>query len=292
MAKSLDEGFDTFLSWLVPLKSENKKAQDHKDSVQSCLESNFGCYRFFETGSFGHGTGVRHYSDTDYFAVCPSSQIYGNSGYSLRMVKEALQKKFWNTDAIEVRRPAVQIPFGTYKSENLEVTPCTYNGMVDTPVGNMPYYDIAGQNDTWMQSSPQAHIKYVKQEDERLGGKLKPLIQLIKSWKYYNSAPINSFYLELRVTKYAEKETSIVYDIDMRYIIKLLFENGLASIQDPMGISGYVPACNTDAKKTEALSKLSTAYSRAEKAYSERDKNLDNCFDWWDKFFNGRFPSR
>lgn len=292
MAKSLDEGFATFLSWLIPLSSEHAKAVSHKQSVKSCMENKFDCYSFFETGSFGNGTGIRHYSDTDYFAVCRTEKLKQNPGTTLREVKEALQARFTQTEGIEVDRPAVRVPFGTYASETLEVTPCDFIGMVQTPVGNVAQYDIAGYGSDWIRSSPSAHNKYVNQQNERLGGKLKPLIRLVKAWKYYNYVPINSFYIELRVTKYAEKETAIVYDIDLRYIIKLLYDNELASIQDPMGISGYVPACSTEANKTEALSKLSTAYSRAEKAYNERDKNLDNCFEWWDKFFNGRFPNR
>ena len=64
-----------------------------------------------------------------------------------------------------------------------------------------------------MKSSPKAHTDYVKQEDERLKGKLKPLIRLLKAWKFYNNVPIRSFYLELRAAKYAESEKSIVYDI-------------------------------------------------------------------------------
>ncbi len=292
MAKTLAEGFDTFLSWLVPLPAEHKKAKSHKDSVESCLKKNFDCYSFFETGSFGNGTGIRHHSDTDYFAVIPNQKAHNNSSITLKKVKEALQYTFWNTTGITVNTPAVQIPFGNYASETLELTPCTFNGMVDTPVGNMASYDIPDYEGNWMKSSPKAHNYYVKREDERLGFKLKPLIQLIKAWKFYNNVPISSFYLELRTTKYAQNETSIVYDIDVRRVLKMLFDNDLASIRDPMGISGYVQACSSDTKKMTALSKLSTGYSRSEKAFANRDTNLDNCFYWWNLFYNNEFPSR
>ena len=55
MAKTLEQGFDTFIGWLQPLDSEHNKAKSHKDSVQSCMENNFDCSLLFETGSFGHG---------------------------------------------------------------------------------------------------------------------------------------------------------------------------------------------------------------------------------------------
>jgi Second Messenger Oligonucleotide or Dinucleotide Synthetase domain len=176
MARTLDQGFDTFLSWLVPLSSEHDKAKSHKDSVNSCMVNNFKCSSLFETGSFGNGTGVRHHSDTDYFAVCPSSEFWSESGHTLRRVKEALQNTFWKTEGIEVRSPAVRIPFGSYASETLEVTPATRNGLVSTPVGEKYSYDIPNSDGGWMQSSPGAHNAYVNRENDRLGGKLKPLI--------------------------------------------------------------------------------------------------------------------
>lgn len=292
MAKTLSQGFDTFINWLSPLSSEHSKASKHKDSVKSSLENNFKCYDFFETGSFGNGTGVRHYSDTDYFGVCPSKEFWENSAFTLRKVKEALYITFWNTKNIEVKTPAIQIPLGTYASETLEITPCTFNGLVDTPVGKKSSYDIADFDGGWMKSSPQAHNAYVNRENVRLNGKLKPLIQMVKAWKFYNNVPITSFYLELRVTKYAEGETSIVYDIDLKRVIKHLNEIGLARIIDPMGISGYVDACSTEAKKLDSLSKLTTALSRAEKAYEHRENDIDKSFYWWNMFFNGKFPSR
>ena len=143
-----------------------------------------------------------------------------------------------------------------------------------------------------MKASPQAHNAYVKRENDRLGGKLKPLIQLVKAWKFYNNVPITSFYLELRVTKYAEKETVIVYDIDLKNIIKHLVDINLASIIDPMGISGYVSACSTEAKKIDSLSKLNTGLSRSVKAVEHRENDLDKAFYWWNMFYNYNFPNR
>lgn len=256
------------------------------------MTNNFKCSNFFETGSFGNGTGVRHHSDTDYFSVCPSAELWTDSGYTLRKVKEALKNTFWRTEGIEVRSPAVRIPFGNYASETLEVTPATRNGLVSTPIGDKYSYDIPNSDGGWMQSSPGAHNAYVNRENDRLGGKLKPLIRLIKAWKFYNNVPINSFYLELRTTKYAEGESSTIYDIDVKRVMKIVYDNDLPSIQDPMGISGYVKACSTDAKREDALSKVKTGFTRAEKAVENRESNVDDAFYWWNLFYNNEFPSR
>ena len=292
MAKTLSEGFNSFLSRLTPLASEHEKAQRHRTSVANCMKNNFECYSFFETGSFGNKTGVRHFSDTDYFAACPAKELWTDSSTTLRKVREALEGTFWNTSGIVVKTPAILIPFGIYPSETMEVTPCTFNGLIETPVGKQAYYTIPAYNGDWINSSPQAHNAYVAKHDYRLGGKLKPLIQLVKAWKFYNNVPILSFYLELRVTKYAEGESSIVYDIDLKHVIKYILKSNLASIIDPMGISGYVPPCSSDAKLSEALSKLNSGLTRAEKAVEQREKNLDMAFHWWDLFFANEFPAR
>lgn len=292
MAKTINEGFNTLVERLSPLESEHDKAKNHKDSIKSCLLNNFGCYELNETGSFGNGTGVRHHSDTDYFAVCPNKNMYTSSSTTLRKFKEALQYTFSQTQGIAVETPAVNIPLGKYASETIEITPCTFNGLIDTPVGPKASYHIPDFNDGWMRSSPHAHNAYVKREDNRLGGKLKPFIQLVKAWKFYNNVPIRSFYLELRATKYAETETTIVYDADLYRFVRHLHNIALASIIDPMGISGYVNPCYTEAKKNDALSKLNMALSRSEKAYDNREKNVDNAFYWWNMFYNDKFPAR
>jgi len=293
MAKNVNEGFIEFIDRLKPLQSEHNKATSHKSTVFSCLKNNFDCSNLFETGSFGNGTGVRHYSDTDYFAIIPNNKLKQNSSSSLREIKEALQSTFTSTSGIVVSCPAVKIPFGIYKSEELEVTPCSNSGIVETSLGNFRKYEIPDCNSDWMYSSPKAHNEYVEYHDKRLSRKLKPLIQFVKAWKYFNDVPLISFYLELRITKYAEAEDSIVYDIDLKRIFEKLKNNNLASIQDPMGISGLIPCCKTSNQKETALSKLNTVVSRASKAVTaNHNENIDDAYYWWNLLFGERFPAR
>lgn len=100
MARDVGEGFKTFLDRLEPLSSESEKATKHRAGVKCCLENNFGCYGFTKTASIGNGTGVRHYSDTDYFASIPVKTLTNNSGYFLRTLKTALQGTFFSTAGI------------------------------------------------------------------------------------------------------------------------------------------------------------------------------------------------
>ncbi|EME68725.1 hypothetical protein H261_16902 [Paramagnetospirillum caucaseum] len=153
-------------------------------------------------------------------------------------------------------------------------------------------YEIADGNGGWMEVSPDAHNHYVAEVDKKHGGKVKPLIRFIKAWKYYRDVPINSFYLEMRVAKYANGESSIVYDIDVKQILTMLSGNELAAMQDPMGVSGYIYPCKTDAFKQDALSKLKTAATRAEKArVAEANNDTKTAFDSWRLLYNDKFPA-
>src|SRR5258708_15318562 len=288
MTKTVDEGFRTFLGRLTPSSSFSEAAKNHRASIEARLKQDFDLVRFFRTGSYGNGTSMQDYSDVDYFASIPRKKLKQNSDYTLRQVRDALDARFPNS-GVTIDTPAVLVPFGRDASESTEVVPADY---IETNKDGHFIYEIADRAGGWMKTSPDAHNAYVAKINEKIGGKVKPLIRFLKAWKYYKNVPILSFYLELRVAKYAEGETSIVYSIDIKNILKLLSDSKLAAMQDPAGISGYIYPCSTDAKKDDALSKLSTALTRAQNARdAEAADKIKDAFDWWDLLYDNKFPS-
>ena len=286
--RTVNEGFTTFHTRLTPTSGESDAAKTHRATIKACLEDNFGMTRFFRTGSFGNGTSISGHSDVDYFAEIPSSKLKANSTYALREIRDALAKRFPNT-GVRVSCPAVVVPFGTDAKESTEVTPANY---VEVTEDDYKVYKIPDCSDGWMRSSPDAHNAYVKKVNTDLGLKVKPLIRFIKAWKYYQNVPISSFYLELRVAKYAAGESSILYDIDVKRVFSHLHKIDLASMQDPMGISGYINPCSTETKLQDAKSKLSTALTRAQKAYeAKKNDDTEEAFKWWNRLYNYKFPS-
>ena len=287
MPRTIDEGFRDFLSKLTPTGTESEAAKKHRASIEARLKTDFGLRRFVRIGSFGNGTSISGYSDVDYLACLARDQLTKNSTYSLGKVRDALDDRFPNS-GVRVSCPAVVVPFGTTKSETTEVVPADY---LDDENG-YEVYDIADCAGAWMHASPDAHKAYVASIDDKLSGKVKPLIRFIKAWKFFRDLPISSFYLELRVAKYASGESSIVYDMDVKRVLCHLRDCELADMQDPMGISGYIPPCKTQALYEEALSKLETAATRAEKAREAADKNnISDGFYWWRLLYNDEFPT-
>lgn len=285
--RTITEGFETFHSRLTPGSVQTGTATSHKASITARLERDFDLKQLFYSGSSNNGTSIARHSDVDFFASIPGSKLKENSATTLREVKESLQGRFPNTE-IYVDSPGVVLNFGSSDWDKAEVIPA--HKLRDS--GGRGVYDIPDGNGGWMESSPLTHNDYVSGHNTRLGGELKKLIRFAKAWKYFRDVPISSFYLELRITKLMEDESSIVYDIDMNSIFGKLEDCGLAAIQDPKGISGLVHACSTQAKKDDALSKLARARTRAQKARdAEAGGGTREAFEWWDKVFNGNFPS-
>jgi hypothetical protein len=63
-------------------------------------------------------------------------------------------------------------------------------------------------------------------------------------------------------------------------------------MHDPMEVSGYIYPCKTEAIRVDALSKLSTAATRAQKARDATESgDIKEAFEWWGKLYNEEFPS-
>jgi hypothetical protein len=285
--RTIEEGFRDFLSRLTPTTTESVAAKSHRASIEACLKNNFGLRRFTRIGSYGNGTSISGFSDVDYLACLPRDNLSGNSTSSLTRVRNVLDNRF-PASGVRVSCPAVVIPFGTSMSETTEIVPADYAG----EAGGFGVYEIPDCDSGWMQASPDAHNAYVRQIDQKLGGKVKPLIRFTKAWKCYRQVPISSFYLELRVAKYMSEEPSIVYDIDLTTIFRRLGDCALAAMQDPMGVSGHVVATKSRAQLADAQSKLETAATRAEKARAAAVRGaVEEAFYWWRLLFDDNFPT-
>lgn len=198
MARTVDDGFQEFLNRLVPTSAQRAAGVSHRASVRGALEARLKVNTFFETGSFSHGTGVRHHSDIDAL-VSLSADRPGSSYTALTWVKDALQQRYPFT-VVTIRRPAVVVQFaGGY--ETWEIIP----GFLTTRGGSAFVYDIPSpvSGGGWIDAAPKEHLSYVDECNEKPSkGDAKALGRLIKAWKYYCNVPISSFYLEMRAAQH------------------------------------------------------------------------------------------
>lgn len=288
MPLTVNEGFEEFLRRITPTQTERNAAASHRGSVKSALDGRLNVARFFETGSFVHGTGIRHKSDVDVLVSLDHPKP-GSSETALNWTKDALNSHF-STTPVKIRRPSVVVEFAQ-KEEQWEVTPGFITRRGDP---NQKVYDIPGPSDGWIDTAPDEHIDYLNEANSRPSyGCAKSLARLMKAWKYYRDVPISSFYLEMRAAKHVRAQNAYVHVYDLCGVLEDLRDNGLASMNDPKGASGRIYACSSQAKKDQALSKLNTAAQRARNALdAHRRDDPGTAFEYLNKLFAGNFPGR
>jgi hypothetical protein len=285
----LELAFITLHGRLCPRKRESRLVGRHRVSIRRCLRNEFALLRFNQCGSFGNGTSIYQYSDTDYLAWLPSHKVHNNSRTMLRQVCAALKRSFPRTK-ITTTSPAIRVPFGSLPSQTTEVVPARHCQRLKT---GQDIYEIANGQGGWMRTSPQIHNAYVEACDRILHKRLKPLICFLKAWKYYNHVPISSFYLELCAASYMKGKTKVVFDRDLAGFFAHLHKN-LRPLRDPTGISGLIEPFppTSSAKKRAVTSKVASAATRSANALdaAKRGKAAES-FAWWDKVFAGKFPA-
>jgi hypothetical protein len=281
---TINQHFVNLLSTLTPTTAEKTGYASHRTSIESKLGSSFSVTTTMETGSFRSGTGVRYHTDLDILAAIPSAYQKDNSYNMLLAIKQALQERYGES-GIFIRTPSVKCNFSGNKT--IEITPGYYQYRTNDGYN---VYKIPDFDGGWQIAAPSAHIAYVNEINNKLDKKVKHVIRLIKDIKYSYNIPISSFYLEMRTAKYCDGESFISYAEDVHNTLNKLVNDGLASMQDPTGIAGYIEPCSTDAKKTEALSNLTSARNRAKWAIEEEKAgNHAKALEWWSKVFNRSF---
>lgn len=288
-AKTVGAALDVVLGYVQTTATETTQAASHRASIKAVLESSFGMTHFFRTGSFGNGTNVSGFSDVDYFAVIPTANLKADSNHTLTAVAAALDKRFPDT-GVKVDGPAIKVPFGLGGSETTEVVP------VDETAGTVlgfRSFDMPNGYGGWMVSAPESHDAYVKATDDSLDNKLKPLIRLVKAWKFIKKVPIKSFYLEMWITHYAQTESSIHYSVDLQRIFRQLADAKLPSIIDPRfpNDGRYLEPTNSILEHAGAMIALEEARDAAllGNLYDEAGK-MSEAFAQWDKIFDDHFP--
>ncbi|MEE9193247.1 MAG: hypothetical protein V3U21_01800 [Thermodesulfobacteriota bacterium] len=287
MTKTVKTGFEEFLTTITPSKTKFDRAKKHGKLIRQAIKTTLGINLFFQTGSFRYDTSIKNYSYVDYFVSIPKERLSEDSKYHLSRLCTELNKKF-PTTGIKVKSHAIVIPSYRKSSESIKVYPARH---IDVPNNHRGIFEIPRGDGGWLTTSPGTQDNYVTGINKKLDDMLKPLIRLMKAWKYFCDVPINSHYLEMRIANEMSGYPGISYEINVPALLEMLLKYDLRKFEDPLRISGYINACSKESKK-DAISKLKSAVIRANHAYEKGKKgDISSAFIWWNKVFNKKFAS-
>lgn len=187
-------------------------------------------------------------------------------------------------------KPAVIVPFGPKGRESLDVVAAVF---VAKKADGHYLFDIPDGSGGWIRSSPGAHKAYVGAMDESHEYRVKRLIMLMKAWKVQCNVPTRSFYLEMRVARYASTVKRIDYARGIERVLEsMISPTGLVVLRDPTDAGAVITSCITHKQEQQALKKAQRALVRAADARkSAASGNVKKAFERWDQFFNHAFPA-
>ncbi|MVU80849.1 hypothetical protein GPX89_26795 [Nocardia sp. ET3-3] len=279
-----EDPLGAFVDTLVTPSPDRQLVADRRALIDRLLKS-AGVWMTFESGSFTHGTAIPGHSDVDLMGRISAAERPVSPSWALTKAKNALAVESWRFRELKVGSPAVKIQFST--GPHFEVAPAYYSSRK----GSDDVFVIPGPNEEWVESVPAAHNRYVSAQNDRLGKKVKPLVRLLKAWKYHNGVPISSTYLELRAAQHAAGESSIYYDIDMRVVLLKMISSNLAAMNDPIGIVTRIRPCSSEQNRLTALAAIRRAHAALERAYVA--KKTRDASEYWKSMytlFGAAFP--
>lgn len=180
---------EQFVESLAPAQFDRTIASRRRESIEHLLSTaSIKSDYLFESGSWSHGTAIAAKSDVDYMAWIDSERPSLPSSALARLRQVIDDSQGLDVYKVRTSSPVVSVEF--YTDPHFEIVPAYY----ERSVGDTVVYWIPGRGDEWVLSAPDAHLAYVSRQNDRLGKKVKPLVRLMKAWKYFVDAPVSSFY--------------------------------------------------------------------------------------------------
>ena len=176
------------------------------------------------------------------------------------------------------------------KEWSFDIVPCFYT---KPETDGRQYYLIPNGNGDWMKTDPARDRDVLLGENERLGGRLKLLIRLMKKWNRVKKVKtLPSYALEtLIINRYTKKDSISIYpDIELRGLLDEFANDVCQPIKDIKEIQGDLNELSYSEKQDNARRARKDS-DKAQQAW-EYEKNGDHetAINLWREIFGEEFP--
>jgi len=283
--------FQDVLADITPDEREMAAARARAGRIRTRLEKSFYVSEVRTVGSFAKGTAVRGQSDFDLFACLSRDEArWGgrvvDSRTFLRRVRGELQRLYPDTD-LRLGGQAVSLRF-TSGVDRFDVVPA----VLDRIVQQGAVFAIPDGAGGWLQTAPHLQRAYLKTAGDRSGGRLPRVVQLVKWWTGVRAeaVPLKSFHVEMVLAGADLCAGPASYSQLMAAAFRLLASRQGRALRDPTGISGLIPAADSEARKAKLTVALARAADQADAALAAEERgDASGALALWDRVFNGHF---
>lgn len=285
MATTINSAFEKLKSNLEITGLQRSTVSTRQQNVRAAIEDEMDVLESFLTGSYIKHTMIAPLggADIDIFTVL-SAKYWESDGHAalLDKVRRVLLKTYPTTPKISRNGQAVTITFTDF---GMDVVPAFYRKGEGFIIPN-------SIQKSWIYTNPQTHVDVIITENAVHGGKLVPIIKMIKGWNKTINEAFVPFYLELLAVKIFRNIRLDDYPSGMRFFFDKGREAIKYKVNDPVDYGEQINGLRNTRKVEDAVSKFETAYTRARKA---EDYDLAgyplSAFDEWSKIFSNYFPA-
>jgi hypothetical protein len=192
---TVSDAFQKFKGALELPASHSQRASSAQQELRQRLSVYLSVEDSFLTGSYARHTKIHPLNDIDILLVRNSARVgLAASGgvlasQALAEVAQAARSAFGNGVAIKKQSRSVNLSFGSLDF-GFDVIPAWLrqsNG----------YWIPDTDTSSWIPTDPHAHAQMMTDANDRSGGRLKPVIKMVKHWSRKNYDLFCSFHLEL-----------------------------------------------------------------------------------------------
>jgi hypothetical protein len=276
---TVGQAFELFKSALEITQSEQDAAKSSQATLRARLEGRLAILDDFLSGSYKRDTKIRPLTDIDLFVVLdPSYFICGPAGV-LRLVASHLRASYPNS-RLRVQNRSVNLAFFQF---GFDVVPAFYRQGGGFLIPSM-------KCNSWTSTDPKAHEKAMSDANFANGGKLKPLIKMVKCWNRSHGGRLQSFHLEVLALEVLRPPVQ-----DYQTTAFQFFVQAADRIQypcfDPAGLGPPVDDYMTRSARLVASRHLMAAARFAERALEiERQGHNGAARGVWRQVFGSPFP--
>jgi hypothetical protein len=271
--------FDLFKSALEITQSEQDAAKSSQAMLRDRLGGRLAILDDFLSGSYKRDTKIRPLSDIDLFLVLDPGCFTLGPARVLGLVASHLRASY-PTSRLRVQNRSVNLALIRF---GFDVVPAFHRRGGGFLIPSM-------KSNSWVSTDPKAHEIAVSNANLACGGKLKPLIKMVKCWNRTRKDRLQSFHLEVMAL---EVISPPVYDYQTTAL--RFFVQAADRIQslcfDPAGLGPPIDDYLTRSGRLAATRQLMVAARLAARALEfERRRHSVAAIAVWRQVFGKPFP--
>lgn len=255
-------------------------------------------------GSFGRGTLIRRERDVDVMVVLAArtyvDRYRRDSRAFLYWLREALCATY-PTTSVSTRKVALTMELGeglgvdlvpVFDVSEVKSLSRLYRTLVPHP-GDQGFYMPDGHRG-WMKTNPLFHDELMRQADQRLGGKLRPLVRLMKLWNLHEHGRLQSFHLEMLVERvWREAAAMPSLPAAMAQTLRAVGQLADHRFHDPWPAGGWLDQHLDDRqRRSKVVRSLRADADRADQALALAARgDVAAALERWSVVFGHDFPT-